>query len=123
MINDRRRFDRVCFESLAKIQYEGVTYTSKVEDLSLKGALVIKPNNFNGQVGNLLTLSIFLTEEININMECSIVYIKDIRIGLCCNHIDIDSVSHLKRLVELNIPNCDVLLERNLENFADLGNS
>ncbi|MGF1806791.1 PilZ domain-containing protein, partial [Aliivibrio sifiae] len=31
---------------------------------------------------------------------------------LCIQHIDIDSISHLKRLIELNVGNSDMLLRQ-----------
>ncbi|OZT82227.1 pilus assembly protein PilZ, partial [Vibrio sp. 03_296] len=41
-------------------------------------------------------------------------------IRLKITHIDIDSISHLKRLVELNVGD-DTLLHREIEHLSDLG--
>ena len=38
-------------------------------------------------------------------------------IGLTCDSIDIDSATHLKRLIELNVGSAE-LLNRNLEHLA-----
>jgi hypothetical protein len=36
-------------------------------------------------------------------MDVAVVHIEDNETGLQCNAIDIDSISHLRRLIELNL--------------------
>ncbi len=120
MINDRRRFNRVCFESPAVIKVGDCTYESTVIDLSLKGALIIRPKNLLIHIGDNIRIEIKLADDVYICMNCSVVYENNDKIGMSCNNIDIDSITHLKRLVELNTPDSESLLERDLENFIDL---
>ena len=52
-----------------------------------------------------------------INMEASIAHIEGRQVGLKRAHIDMDSISHLRRLVELNLGDSE-LLHRELEHLA-----
>ena len=54
--------------------------------------------------------------DIEISMDASIVYSYEKQLGLRCTEIDVESMGHLKRLVELNYgsPN---LLHRELPQF------
>lgn len=46
-------------------------------------------------------------------MEISLAWARDGLLGFECQHIDLDSISHLRRLVELNLGD-EELLEREL---------
>ncbi|MBE0387026.1 hypothetical protein PLUTE_a2068 [Pseudoalteromonas luteoviolacea DSM 6061] len=50
-------------------------------------------------------------------MEVEIRHIEEAHLGLHCAQIDLDSVTHLKRLIELNIGDDDIL-HRELENLT-----
>ena len=43
------------------------------------------------------------------------------RTGIACDHIDVDSASHLRRIVELNTGN-EALLEREIEALVTFAN-
>lgn len=49
----------------------------------------------------VLTLS--LDDDSQISMQVTLAHTLATRLGLHCDHIDLDSISHLKRLVELNL--------------------
>ncbi len=68
----------------------------------------------NDQIENDAILRFILPDsEIEIKMETTICHIEANHIGLKCKHIDIDSISYLKRLIELNLAD-DELLHREL---------
>jgi hypothetical protein len=58
--------------------------------------------------------------DIVISLEAEIVELNDQFMRVSIHHIDIDSISHLKRLVELNVGD-EALLHRELEQLSDLG--
>ncbi len=62
--------------------------------------------------------SIQLTEETAITMSVNWRHNNKGQVGFECVHIDIDSISHLRRLVELNLGD-DTLLERELAALGD----
>ena len=114
---ERRRFERVLFETPAKlIDLEG-EWPTKVLDLSLKGALVEIPANFNRSLGESFLLEIALNSDIIISMDCTIVYRREKFMGLQSNFVDLESITHLKRIISFNSNNSLDLLERDLSNL------
>ena len=107
---ERRRFFRVIFSTPAKLSQGDCHWQTKLLDLSLQGALVEEPQEWPTNAAGRFELSFALADsDIEIRMEVEPSYIKESRLGLYCHHIDIDSVSHLKRLIELNVGNADML--------------
>lgn len=113
MQEEQRRFTRIPFDADAVLARDGREWRCELIDLSLKGALVKKPDDWNGAVGDDYALSLLLDEETCIRMDVSIAHVEEQHIGLACRDIDLDSITHLRRLVELNLGDAH-LLEREL---------
>jgi hypothetical protein len=111
---ERRRFHRILFDAQITVTHAGNDYRTIAEDVSLNGALVKKPEGWDGNVGDDATISIRLDEQQTIIMQTIIAHMETEHLGLRCHHIDMDSITHLRRLVELNLGDTD-LLERDLE--------
>lgn len=111
---ERRQFTRFPFDGQITFIHEGKTFQAELIDISLKGALIEFPEAWAvGRVDNL-DFSVFIHEQsIEIKFSGSIVHIEGKQVGISCEHIDIDSASHLKRLVELNLGD-SLLLAREL---------
>jgi hypothetical protein len=58
--------------------------------------------------------------DITIELVGKIVGLNNNVIRLSIDHIDIESIGHLKRLIELNVGD-DELLHRDIEHLSDLG--
>lgn len=58
--------------------------------------------------------------DIHLYLEAQLVSIRNRILHAKIVHIDIDSMTHLRRLIELNVGD-DELLHRELEQLADLG--
>lgn len=102
--DERRLFSRIAFNGQVTIIGEGGRWTSKLLDISLKGVLVGQPDHWAGQLGQQFQLELLLSDgNIVIVMDVVTAHIRDERIGFCCTHIDLDSITHLRRLLELNI--------------------
>lgn len=114
MSRNRRQFSRIHFHTEAHLFLPDGDWLVELLDLSLKGAL-IRPNDEQYiQVGSQGTLKIRLDEaETVIRMEVTVVHHQDSLYGLACREIDLDSVTHLRRLVALNVGD-EALLEREL---------
>ena len=109
-MDDRRKFSRILFEAKAHLNQKGNFYTTKLLDLSLKGALIETPNNFQPTLNDKITLSFTLANsEIELSMNTHIAHISSAQLGLVTEHIDIDSLSHLRRIIELNLGDADLL--------------
>ena len=114
MTQNRRQFSRVHFHSDAHLFLAGSDYPVELVDLSLKGALIRPAGGFFATLGSKGTLKIRLDETgASISMEVTIVHHQGDLYGLACREIDLDSVTHLRRLVALNLGD-EALLEREL---------
>ena len=113
--DNRRRFQRILFDAGANIEGPSGLIPVQLIDISLNGVLIQSPENWSGSVGDEITFLIQLDvdQEFTIHMLTRLAHIHNNKVGLSCEHIDIDSITSLRRLVELNLGNAD-LLEREL---------
>ncbi len=112
--DERRRFSRIAFHRPAEIEAAGVRVTCELLDVSLKGALVEVPASFAGARGQPCTLAIRLDAgDATVRMDGEIVHREGPALGLRCTGIDLDSIAHLRRIVELNLGD-EELLHREL---------
>ncbi len=108
--DERRRFSRIAFHRPADLDVRIGQGTCEVLDVSFKGALVEVPHGFPAHVGQRCTLAIRLDAgDTEIRMEGEIVHREGTQAGIRCLEIDLDSMSHLRRLVELNVGDEEVL--------------
>jgi PilZ domain len=80
--------------------------------VSLRGALVRVPDAFAWAEGEPCTLFIRLDHGANtIRMTGAIAHRDTASVGVACHEMDLDSVAHLRRLIEVNLGD-DRLLHR-----------
>ncbi|MBV5345386.1 MAG: PilZ domain-containing protein [Rhodoferax sp.] len=114
MSNERRHYSRIAFHSPAHLVLSDRNVEVVVADLSLKGALVRLPAKTQLESGAPCTLRVRLDAAgDHIRMETKVTHVHGLYAGLVCQSIDLDSVTHLRRLVELNLGD-EKLLEREL---------
>ena len=103
-MENRRNFTRILFSIKATLTVEDNSFDVSIHDISLNGALVTSPKTDIDLKNKLGELSFWLTEgESEVVMHIAVVHNNGEEMGLRCNAIDIDSISHLRRLVELNL--------------------
>lgn len=110
---ERRLFSRISFEAQTLISQGNKSWHVELIDLSLNGLLIRKPDNYQIETSVDLTAIITLNNDTTIEMDIQQKHIENDHIGFKCLHIDIESISHLRRLVELNLGDFS-LLEREL---------
>lgn len=116
---DKRRFQRIPFDALATLTCPTGTWTSQLLDVSLKGALVARPDAWDGAVDTPCSLVIRLGDDgAVIDMEGVLAHADTHRLGIRWDHIDVDSLSHLRRLLELNLGDAHAL-DRELVKLVD----
>jgi hypothetical protein len=109
-MQNRRQFSRVLFSTAAELNFAEHNYPCKLLDISLRGALITKREAFKGKANSKATLCFTLPQsDIKIQMAVLVSHIEAQHVGLTCRHIDIDSITHLKRLVELNLADDEIL--------------
>ena len=74
-----------------------------VIDISLKGALLSRPADWNVKSGMNVELDIQIAEGVRIHMQGIVAHVEAEHFGVLCQHIDLDSAAHLRRLVEFNL--------------------
>lgn len=118
---ERRRFSRIVYQAQAVITQESTQVDASVNDLSLHGLLASSDQadvlDINKQINVEFSLS---GSDVTIQLVGNIVGLNNNVIRVAIDHIDIESIGHLKRLIELNVGD-DELLHRNIEHLSDLG--
>lgn len=109
-MDNQRRFSRIPFDANVIIRGPSGIWHSKMLDISLKGLLITRPANWPNEAVDEFRIEIRPPEApFSIRMQAHRAHAEADHIGFECSHIDIDSISHLRRLVELNIGDEDVL--------------
>ncbi len=109
-IQEKRRFSRIPFDAQVIVTGKESKWKCQLLDISLKGALIQRPENWSEPIGGDYDLSIQLGEAQSlIRMQTTASHEDAERIGFRCSHIDLDSMSHLRRLVELNLGESELL--------------
>lgn len=115
---EERCFQRIHFDCLLKFEVGDSRLDCELIDISLHGALIHNCTGATLNTGAPCRLIISLDEsgETQIIMEGSIAHKKDNRIGVTCQYIDLDSMIHLRKLVEINLAD-PALLEREMKSL------
>lgn len=97
-----RRFMRLAFQAPARLTLGTGRREVQLLDISLKGALVDLGRVLPCAVGVRGRLSLWLSTTVFIAMDVTVRYVQGQCLGLQCEHIDLDSATHLRQIVERN---------------------
>jgi len=103
MTQERRRFSRIDFDARVEIAQDDKNWQAQLLDISLKGLLLAKMGPYQLQPTTPILVKIILSDQTSIAMSAQVVHQTLEQLHLACITIDIDSISHLRRLIELNI--------------------
>ena len=110
---DRRHFQRVHFTARATLSQNQHSVPVEIVDLCLNGVLVDHFNSREFDLKQPLQLRLELSEQdaIATRLRCAHEHqpVGDRRCGFQCDSIDLDSIVHLRRLVELNLGSASAL--------------
>ncbi|WP_426135047.1 PilZ domain-containing protein [Pseudomonas sp. PWP3-1b2] len=101
--SDRRRFRRIAFDAKTELRQNGQEWPVQLVDLSLKGLLVQRPSPWLGNDADPFDVDIHLDADTDVQMQVRLTHDDHGQLGFVCEHIDLDSISHLRRLIELNL--------------------
>lgn len=101
--SDRRRFRRIAFDAKTELRQNDREWAVQLVDLSLKGLLVQRPEPWLGDSAQPFDVDIHLDAETDVHMQVRLAHDDHGQLGFVCEHIDLDSISHLRRLIELNL--------------------
>jgi len=118
---ERRSFSRITFHRPARLMVGADTREVEVLDVSLRGALVEVPAGFAAPEEARCTLRIRLDAgEAVIQIQGQVAHRQGGRLGVRCTSIDLESIRHLRRVVELNLGD-ESLLHRELASLIGMG--
>jgi hypothetical protein len=118
----RRHLSRIPFDAEYRITPADsqASYSGHVIDLSLKGALIQRPPQLPVQLDQEFMLDLLLgNADLHIQMQVRVAHLHTQTIGVVCEHLDLTSMSHLCRFLELNLGS-HVQLERELGEMLQL---
>jgi hypothetical protein len=115
-MTNNRQFQRIHFHCKVEFETGNTQQVCELLDISFRGALIDVGDTDTYQAGATCRLTLTLDEasDVKIIMDGSIAHQIDNRVGIHCQSIDLDSMTHLRRLLELNLGD-DQLLHRELE--------
>ncbi|MDX2472031.1 MAG: PilZ domain-containing protein [SAR324 cluster bacterium] len=108
MNDERRNYSRVKFDAELAIIFGDHELTSRLLDISLKGALVELEGAASVDKGTHCKIQIKLNgNNLVMDFEGEAVFVKDSHVGFEFVNIELESLTHLRRLVELNVGDSD----------------
>lgn len=99
-----RRFTRIAFHRPAVLDLRVVRAECELLDVSLKGALVEVGPGVKPHRGQACSLVIRLDAgDALIRMDGEVAHVNGQRVGVKADELELESVEHLRRLVEVNL--------------------
>ena len=112
---EKRKITRITYNNLLVLKTdEGEEIVAKVENISLKGGFIILKDGKQFNIGDVFTFIIVISagEDIRIEGKARVVWQDESHgYGLACDEMDLDYFTNLKRLLELNYEDADIIKE------------
>lgn len=103
--NERRHHQRITFEAELLISQGDQQWRCELEDISLKGMLVRTAGDVPMTPDSMYTVQLTLGVGVEIHLVAKLSHCHDRHCGLQWDHIELESLTHLRRLLELNLEN------------------
>jgi hypothetical protein len=100
---DRRRFKRIAFNAKTELSQGQNRWPVQLIDLSLKGLLIQRPEPWLGDETQPFGADIHLSDDVEVRMDVRLAHKDYGQLGFVCLHISLESIEHLRRLIELNV--------------------
>lgn len=115
--DERRQFTRISFDANTELVQGDKKWSVELVDISLHGLLLKEPGDLQADMGEDFMVVVHLAgHEIELHLPVHLVRIHPPYLGMQCKAMELESISHLRRLVELNLGDPD-LLDRELEHL------
>ena len=105
--HEKRHYRRIPFIAEVIMSQNGLKWSSVLLDISLKGMLVDSPSDIKPDLSSAYSIELVLGEDVSINMEAKITHVNEDHWGMQWENIDLDGLSHLRRLLELNLSDAE----------------
>ncbi|HET7845668.1 MAG TPA: PilZ domain-containing protein [Xanthomonadales bacterium] len=107
--DNRRQFRRIPFDGEVRLYSDRAMWSTRLIDISLKGALVDRPEGWEGVNGKRQRLDLRVASGLIISVAGLIAHASPRFVGYRFDKIDLDSFVRLKRLIELNLGDPEML--------------
>ena len=110
-MTEHRHSHRVNFDSLVEFKTSEVKHVCELVDISINGALIAACSGATPKSGTPCQLTISLNDaaENKIIMTGTVARKIENRVGIHCESIDVDSMTHLRKLVEYNLGDVELV--------------
>ena len=121
---EKRKFSRITFAGKCSINEEisgsMKTWQTTLLDISLKGALILRPDRWDHKENSSVQLQLALDGS-DIVLECAglICHQEENKLGIKFLALSLESISHLKRLIQLNLAD-ENLLNREISQLINI---
>lgn len=110
-MTEERHSHRVNFDTFVEFKSEGCEHVCELVDISIQGALIAACSGATPEQGTpcQLTISLDNSNEIQIIIKGRVAHKIENRVGIHCESIDVDSMRHLRKLIEYNLGDVELV--------------
>lgn len=112
--SDQRSVHRVPFIASALLRVAGRNLPVRLLDISLMGALVTTDAPLRLVLGDACEMSLTLGPEVALDLTGKVARTDEAKVAVRWGPMDVDNASHLRRLLQLNLGDHD-LIEQDIE--------
>lgn len=108
---EKREFQRISYTAPAEIRGTKSSWKTETQQVSLKALQLKTPEGWKGKPGYHYTVVFPIKEQaaFQLQMVATVTNQNDKIIVFSIEHIDLDSLSHLARLIELHLGDSDLM--------------
>jgi len=114
--NEARRFTRVDFSIAANVKAGAQQFVGSVENLSLKGMFLVTDKTLPVDEDVEITIALNNQLENGLIIDAKVARVANDGIAFVFDKIEFDTYVHLKRLIELNTGDAD-MMDKETENL------
>lgn len=100
---ERRRFERISFDAPTDLIQGDRRWAVQLIDISFKGILIETPDAWNGDRDQLFQGVIKLSSDTSVRMDLKLAHREGNHLGFLCRRVSLESMDHLRKIVELNL--------------------
>ena len=109
-MDEKRKFHRIPFQCQTQIKSGDRSYAADLLDISMKGALTLVRDTPDWAIGQTCFLDIKLVNsDIHLQFEGELAHQEETHYGFIFRSEDLDNFTHLRRLLELNLGDAEVV--------------
>ncbi|MCP3674477.1 MAG: PilZ domain-containing protein [Gammaproteobacteria bacterium] len=106
---ERLHYQRIPFLADIIVSQNEQLWNAELEDISLKGLLIKPPEEAKPILNEIYDIILVLSKDATIKMQAEICHFDESNWGMQWENIDIECFSHLRRLLELNTQDPDIV--------------